>query len=279
MSGIGPQETAAIVEAVRRVSKGEIVPRFRSLGTGDVDTKSHADDLVTVADKAAERALGAEIAAILPGARIVGEEAVSDDRGLLLGLRDAGLSVIVDPIDGTWNYANGVSIYGVILAVVDHGETVMGLLYDPTGDDWIVALKGEGAWYVRPGAAPRRLRAASPASGLSDAYGFVGLYLYPKPEQALIAATLPKFRRTNSLRCSCHEYRMLTEGRAHFALNGMLNPWDHAAGVLALREAGGVARLIDGTEYSPTMTEGRLLVAGSDALWHALADLYAVLAR
>ena len=105
--------------------------------------------------------------------------------------------------------------------------------------------------------------------------GFVGLYLYGKADQARIAETLPAFRRTYSLRCSCHEYRMMAQGRADFVLNGMLNPWDHAAGVLALQEAGGIARLLDGTPYAPAMTEGLLLTAGNAALWDRLAGLWA----
>ena len=67
---------------------------------------------------------------------------------------------------------------------------------------------------------------------------------------------------------------MLTSGSADFCLNGMLNPWDHAAGVLCFREAGGVARLLDGTEYVPTMTNGLLLTAANERVWSELAELW-----
>ncbi len=185
---------------------------------------------------------------------------------MLDGIGEAGATVIVDPIDGTWNYANGIAVFGVIVSVVEDGETTFGLLYDPIGDDWIAARKGAGAWFRGAGRSAVPVRASAGTGALEDTFGFVGIYLYSKDEQALIAVTLPRFRRTQSLRCSCHEYLMLTSGRAAFALNGMLNPWDHAAGVLCLREAGGVARLLDGTEYAPSMTEGRLLAAASVSL-------------
>lgn len=279
MSRFGSKEEEALIEAVRAVSRAEILPRFRALGRAEVDSKSAPDDLVTIADKAAEHAIGARVAEILPSARIIGEEAVATDASLLDGIAHPGLTVIIDPIDGTWNYANGLSTFGVILAVVEDGETILGLLYDPSGDDWIVARKGDGAWYDGVNRTAERLAASAAPPRLDETMGFVGLYLYGKADQARIAATLPEFRRTYSLRCSCHEYRMMAQGRADFVLNGMLNPWDHAAGVLALEEAGGVARLLDGTPYRPTMTDGLLLTAGNAALWDRLADLWAPLNR
>ena len=275
MSGLGPAEEAALIEAVREVARAEILSRFRALDTADIDAKSAPDDLVTVADKAAEAALGARFAEILPDARIIGEEAVAANPGILAGIKETGLTVIIDPIDGTWNYANGLATFGVIVAVVADGETVLGLLYDPSGDDWVIARKGGGAWYDGAGRTPRRLSASAAPPALGETMGFVGLYLYGKADQARIAETLPAFRRTYSLRCSCHEYRMMAQGRADFVLNGMLNPWDHAAGVLALQEAGGIARLLDGTPYAPAMTEGLLLTAGNAALWDRLAGLWA----
>ena len=100
------------------------------------------------------------------------------------------------------------------------------------------------------------------------------MYLYPKPDQEQIAGTLPQFRRTNSLRCSCHEYRLMAMGRSDFMLSALLNPWDHAAGVLAVTEAGGSVGLLDGRDYTPAMTEGRLLSAANGRLWDELAGLW-----
>lgn len=274
MSRLGDAATDAIVAAVRRVAAAEILPRFRALSEGQVDRKSSADDLVTIADTAAEAALEREIAGILPDARIVGEEAVSRDKSLLDGIAGPGLSVVIDPIDGTWNYANGVATYGVILAVVEDGETVFGMIYDPSFDDWVLARRGGGAWFCRPDAAPARIRASGRTGPLEECFGFVGMYLFPKADQALIAATLPRFRRTMTLRASAHEYRMICQGRGDFVLNGMLNAWDHAAGVLAFREAGGVARLLDGRDYAPTMRDGLLLTAATEPLWAELAALW-----
>ena len=90
----------------------------------------------------------------------------------------------------------------------------------------------------------------------------------------LLCETLTSFRRTMTLRCAVHEYRMVTQGRAEFALHGKLNVWDHAAGALAVTVAGGVARLLDGQDSRPEMREGHLLVAASEPLWDALAGMW-----
>lgn len=267
-------EARALIDAVRHAARTEITPRFRGLAGSEVDAKSSPDDLVTVADRASEAALTDAVGKILPLARVVGEEAVAEDASVLDGVGAPGLTVVIDPIDGTWNYANGLATYGVILSVIEDGQTIFGLLYDPTGDDWVMARRGEGAWLERPGTAPIRLAVSRPDGDLGKSFGFAGMYLFDKPGQALVAETLPRFRRTQSLRCSCHEYRMAVQGRADFMLNGMLNVWDHAAGVLALEEAGGVARLLDGRDYAPALRDGYLLSAATEPLWNQLADLW-----
>ncbi len=138
----------AIISVVRAVARAEILPLFRGLEGTKIEAKSAADDLVTVADKAAERALSDAFREILPDARVIGEEAVAEDASLLDQIGQPGQTVIIDPIDGTWNYANDVASFGVIIAVVEDRRTVFGLLYDPSHDDWIMAHEGQGAWFV-----------------------------------------------------------------------------------------------------------------------------------
>ncbi|MGB3407900.1 MAG: inositol monophosphatase [Jannaschia sp.] len=265
-------QARAITDAVRDVSQAEIMPRFRNLSADDIDAKSAFDDLVTVADKAAEDALTARIRDILPGDTVVGEEAVSADRSLL-GRVGEGRVTIIDPIDGTWNYAHGLANFGVIVAVLEDGVTQWGMLHDPSFDDWIEAHRGQGAIYRRNGNA-RRLAVSQADTPFDHLRGNVSGYLYPQHLQAGLAATTPLFRRSTSLGASVHEYRMLALGGSDFVLNGMLNVWDHAAGVLVLQEAGGTARLLDGRDYHPTMTHGRLLAARSEKMWTALAATF-----
>lgn len=262
----------AILNAVREVARTEILPRFRNLADGDIDAKSAFDDLVTVADKAAEDALTLRIHDILPGDTVLGEEAVSADRSLLDRVGQ-GRVTIIDPIDGTWNFAHGVANYGVIVAVVEDGVTQWGLLYDPSFDDWISAHRGQGAVYCRAGTT-RALRTDPGAPPLDQLRGNVGAYLFPESAKKALSGTSYLFRRASSYGASLHEYRHIALGSSDFCLNGMLNVWDHAAGVLILEEAGGMSRLLDGGAYHPTMTQGHLLNAASPALWEVLAQTF-----
>ena len=259
-----PDIEEALVALVRRVAKAEILPRFRRLAPGTVQAKSGPDDLVTEADTSAEAAIREGVRAILPDALFLGEEAIAANPALLDGLADAPVAVIVDPVDGTWNFAKGLATFGVILAVAERGETVFGLLYDPVMDDWVRASAGRGAWFGRPDGEATRL-SVSGAAAIPDAVGFVPLFLFPMEARQKLAGAIPGFRRIWSVRCSCHEYRLMAQGHADFCLSGSLNPWDHAAGALAVAEAGGAVGLLDGGDYAAKLTEGGYLVTARSA--------------
>jgi fructose-1,6-bisphosphatase/inositol monophosphatase family enzyme len=268
-------QSDALVAAIREVAATEILPRFRNLPEGAIDAKASFDDLVTIADRAAEDALTARFEAILPGDAVIGEESISAGTARLEAVGH-GRCVVIDPIDGTWNFANGLANFGVIVAVVEEGQTVWGCLYDPSFDDWVMAAKGQGCAFVRNGST-RALRTDPSETRFDHLRGNVGEYLFPAPERQKLAATIPAFRRALNLGASVHEYRMMCMGGSSFCLNGMLNVWDHAAGALCLEEAGGVSRLLDGTSYSPGMggaevDAGRYLLNARDpALWDRLA--------
>jgi len=262
--GLSPDIEDALIATLRDVARTEIMPRFRSLPDSEIRSKTAPDDLVTEADVRAEAAITKAVRRLLPEALVVGEEAVSADADVLDGLSDAACAVIVDPVDGTWNFAKGLATFGVILAVTVRGETVFGVLYDPVLDDWVLARRGGGAWFCRPDAAPRRLQIGGDTPQ-EQAVGFVPLFLFPYETRMRLAGAIPGFRRIWSVRCSCHEYRLLAQGHADFCLTGTLNPWDHAAGALAVEEAGGAVGLLDGTPYRGGMSGAGCLVTARSA--------------
>ena len=266
-------DAARLITAMRRVAAEEILPRFRSLGEGDIRRKSHDYDLVTEADLRAEERLTEIVAHDLPRAVVIGEEAVSRDAGALAGLADAPLAVIIDPVDGTWNFANGLAVFGTIVAVTEHGRTVWGAIHDTLSDSWIEARAGGGAFRVGTDGRRTRLQLSDGHAALGDICGYSHSFLFPDAALRRLFARLPDLRRVTSLRCSAWEYRMIAEGRGEdFCLSPVLNPWDHAAGCLAIREAGGVARMIGGSDYDVATRDGRLLVARTEAIWQTLAD-------
>ena len=257
-----------LLAAVRAAARSQILPRYRALSAGDIHTKSRHDDLVTEADLAVERLLTEQMPEILPGALVLGEEAASTDPKLIERATGGELCVIIDPVDGTWNFANGLSVFGTIIAVLREGQTVWGLLYDPLMDDWIVARRGGGVSYTRPGQGPIPCR-VSPPPPRAEQIGLMAPALFPASQrESLVRNAINGFDRTMGLRCSCHEYRLMLQQGAHWNLSHNPMPWDHAAGVLAVEELGGQACFVeDGTRYTPSRTGGTLLVAGSETSW------------
>lgn len=254
---LGETIEAGLIDAVRQAARREIMPRFRRLEPNHIATKSGPDDFVTDADVRAERIIAEAARTLLPDALILGEEAVHANPALLDRLATADQAVIIDPVDGTANYAAGLSLFGVIVAVIIEGRTAFGLLYDPVMDDWVLARRGGGAWFCRPYDTPRRLQNAK-AKPIEDCLGYVPLHLFPKHEQAGIASAFPKFKRITSLRCSCHEYRMMAFGHADFIFAPSPKPWDHAAGTLVVEECGGRAETETSEVYAPGTPAHRL---------------------
>jgi fructose-1,6-bisphosphatase/inositol monophosphatase family enzyme len=108
-------------DLIREVAATVVLPRFRRLDDDDVQVKAPGD-LVTVADQEAEVALTAGLTALLPGSLVLGEEAVAADPDVLRRVDDQGAVWIVDPVDGTNNFAAGKTPFAVMVALVRGGE-------------------------------------------------------------------------------------------------------------------------------------------------------------
>jgi len=265
-----------IINIVRRAARAEIMPRFRRLSDSDIRTKSRADDLVTDADTRAEAMITRALQIAFPSALIIGEEAVANKPAALAGIAEAQLAFVIDPVDGTWNFAHGLPMFGVIIAATRYGKPVFGLIYDPVSDDWAIADEHMTPQLQRPIGAARALKVAM-GKPLEELSGIVPLHLFPKPAQAQIAATFPGFARVNTLRCSAHEYRMIAQGHIDFSLTALLHPWDHAAGALIAQRAGAHVEMLDGGDYTATRHSGHLLVAPDKVTWNKLKKVFSFL--
>lgn len=262
-------ELAELVQLVRAVARAEIMPRFRRLAPEDVQAKTGPLDLVTVADEAAEAQLTKGLLAHHPGCVVVGEEAASRDGALLDAIEGAPLCFIVDPIDGTSNFAAGLPLFATMAAVTRYGETVAAVIHDPVGDDTAMAIRGEGAWLERSDGEVVRLRAAAGAA-VSQMSGSLSWRFMPEPMRSQVCARLPRLAGAWDYRCAAHQYRLLAAGGSHFNVFHRLLPWDHAAGVLLHAEAGGYAARLDGTPYRAARRDGGLICAPDRASWEAL---------
>ncbi len=275
---LSPAQQMALVNLVRRAARAEILPRFRTITRAEADTKSGPHDLVTEADRAAEAMIARGLQRLFPHALVIGEEAVAANPALRDKAAGAELAFIIDPVDGTWNFVHGLALFGVIIAVTRFGRPVLGLLYDPIADDWILADETTPA-RLAPATGCERPIATATTEALAEMQGYAHVSLMPKAQQERLAPLIPALARLTALRCSCHEYRLLAQGAVDFVLSGQLNPWDHAAGVLICRQAGGVARMLDGRAYDTSLTEGILLAAANDAAWQRLAEHFAPITK
>jgi fructose-1,6-bisphosphatase/inositol monophosphatase family enzyme len=258
-----------LADLVADVARWEIMPRFRRLDRGEIREKTSAADLVTEADVNAERAITAELLARFPASLVIGEEACSDDPSRLDALEGAELAFVVDPVDGTFNFASGAPLFGMMLAVVVKGETVAGIIHDPVGRDAAIAIKGGGAFIRTSEGVRQPCRVASPVA-IGGMTGSVSWQYADPAERFVFARNHAKCLSQVGYRCAAHEYRLLGTGDIHFALYNKLMPWDHLAGVLLHAEAGGFARCFDGSEYRPGRLDGGLLVAPDPDSWAML---------
>lgn len=254
-------DIAAVGAVIREVAESEILPRFRELSDKEVWHKQ-AGSVVTVADTAAEQRLTRALGAMTPGAHFLAEENAEDNPGVLDHLLGGDPVWIIDPIDGTANFAAGRENFVVIVAYFVGGEVRSGWIHDPLKNVTVTAEQGGGAW-----SGDRRLAVAAPAA-VADMRGALRGRLRRETDVA------EKFADVFTLRSCGAEYLSLAAGECHFSHYRSLKPWDHMAGELIHREAGGFAACLDGAPYRAAAPgEGGLLLAPDDGSWNALADI------
>lgn len=267
---IGAARSADIANLLRDASRAEILPRFRRLAQGEVRAKSGPLDLVTDADEAAERMIEAGLTRMFPGCVVVGEEACAADPTVLDRLADADLAFVVDPVDGTANFAAGLPLFACMVSAVAKGEVVGAWIHDPLGDDTAIALRGEGAWIAdQQGRHMADLRVAAPAPVEQMVAAISWTYLPPEL-RARVTSRFPCLAAVVGYRCAAHEYRWVAGGHGHALFYNRLLPWDHLAGWLLHREAGGFAARFDGSDYRPIHRDGGLICAPDRGSWEAL---------
>jgi fructose-1,6-bisphosphatase/inositol monophosphatase family enzyme len=238
-----------------------ILPRFRQLAAGDIEEKSPGE-VVTVVDRLVEDRLGMALRALAPASRVVGEEACAADPGLLEQL-DSGQVWVLDPLDGTRNFIEGRSDFGILLSLLHDGECVAGWMRLPLQQCTFFTARGAGAWrngerlFTRPGTGPQRrgiLKTRFLPPGLRE-----------RVEEAAAGALAAVQPGAN---CTAVDYPAIVQGASDFALYWRTLPWDHLAGVLFLQEAGGHAARLDGTAYRAADPRTGLLAAAGLETWH-----------
>lgn len=259
-----------VADLIRETAAAELLPRFRNLSKEDVRQK-RPGDVVTVADEAAEQHLAVGLSSILPGVPVVGEEAVENEPSLLDLIARPGKSCwIVDPLDGTANFAAGTDRFAIIVCLVHDAVAVAGWIYDVPHKHMAVARRRQGV--TLDGVTVSAMVPMRPL------VGFVGYKIAKEFDRQLSKERRSELGRISTLRCAGAEYLEILAGRASFSLYRMTKPWDHAAGALMMEEAGGGALQFGGGAYSAAqpLNAGLIAAASREALTEAQDLLDAV---
>ena len=250
---------------MRSVAQEAILPRYRNLAEGDVEDKG-GNDPVTIADKHAEALLHDGLAKLedLP---FVGEEAAHTDPAILERL--AGDCWIVDPLDGTRNFASGKPPFGIIIARAEAGLAQSGWIYDCLTGRLCVAHRGNGASIDGEPVQARGSGDEPPVAAISL------VFLEQVRREAIRSHIAPHYRLVDIPYCAAEQYPRLALGENDVSVFERTLAWDHAAGALWLEEAGGKVARPDGSPYRVD-EHGRtgLLGAATPKLWEELAARY-----
>lgn len=249
---------ARVPDLLRETAEKAILPRYQKLASHEIQAKSAADDIVTVADQDAEAMLTDGLLKLLPGSLVVGEEAVAAEPIAIHRLASDEPVWVIDPLDGTANFAAGLPTFAVMLALVRHNETQAAFVYDPLGQRMAEARPGDGAIINnnRVSLPPRR-------PGLARVSVSVRFW----PAEIAEAAQLDTIEQVEPLMCAGHEYLRLVAGGIDAASYWRLHPWDHAAPALIAQEAGARVAHPDGNRYRPYCAPRLGLIAAYPETW------------
>lgn len=252
-----------VVTLMRAVGRDIVMPRYRNL-TADQISEKAADDFVTIADRESEARLAEGLAAILPEAGIIGEEACAADP-TILDRAGEGLNWIIDPIDGTGNFAAGRPPFGIMVALADAGVTLAGWILDPLSGRMCHAMLGGGSHIDGERVSARESGDPLPVAALAV------YFMTPQERADIERRSAGRFALVDIPRCAAEQYPRLVLGQNDVSVFARTLPWDHAAGCLFLNEAGGRCHRLDGSPYRVGDLRRGLLGASSPRLWDEAA--------
>jgi fructose-1,6-bisphosphatase/inositol monophosphatase family enzyme len=262
-----------ISDIIRDVANDKIVPRFQQLAQSDIRAKSGPTDLVTIADEEAEIEITKILKGLYPSSHVLGEEAVSSGVSVREILNQTQDPVwIVDPVDGTNNFAHGTPIFGTMLCLVQNGERIASWIYQIPKDNMVACEKGAGI--SMNGQAYTPAQKTKGDADFQTMRAFVSRKFIPPHMRPYVDEQVKKMGDVSTFMCCAWEYVDVLEGRSAFSLYKRIEPWDHMAGVLMLEEAGYYIRKWDKTPYAAHDLSGGLINAPNEELWDRVYDMF-----
>lgn len=256
----------AVADAMREAAERAILPHFTPGQAIHADYKA-VGEAVTAADHACEAILTERLTGLIPGAGVVGEEAAARDPALL-NQTGRGTCWIIDPLDGTGNFARGAPPFGILVALAEGGIPVGGWILDPLSGRLCSARRGGGAWIDG-----ERFAVPATPTGAGPKVAITRLFADEQHRQQVIEALAPACTVLDSPRCAADQYPRVATGENDGTLFTRTISWDHAAGVVFLEEAGGVARRQDGRAYRCDEDDAGLVIATDPSRWDHVVRL------
>ena len=248
----GSANLNVMIKAARRAARG-LVRDFGEVENLQVSMKG-AGDFVSKADLKAEETIKDVLMEARPAYGFLAEEGGESEAG------DGMHRWIVDPLDGTTNFLHGLPHWAVSIALERKGELIAAVIYDPVKDELFSAEKGQGAWMN-----DRRLRVSKRRDFLESIFSTgVPFANSPHLPKALkeYAVLMPRCAGLRRFGAAALDLAYVAAGRYEAFWERGIQPWDVAAGLLLVKEAGGLIGPLDGVENP--MMDGALIAANAD---------------
>lgn len=227
-------EWQTLLSGIRSLAQQEVLSRFRQVSFEEKQDGS----LLTEADTQMQRHTQAFLQQQWPEFNFLGEESTQAEQ--IAALQSQQGCWILDPVDGTSNFASGIPFYSVSLALAVQGQIVAGLVYDPDRDEMFAARVGMGA--ELNGAT---LVAQTAKTHLKQTSGIID-FKRITPRLAMHIIENNPYGSQRSFGSVALDWCWIAAGRGHIYLHGAQNLWDYAAGHLILQEAGGQSSTLNG---------------------------------
>lgn len=245
------EEWQKLKNGIRQLAKQEILPRFEKVGFEEKQDGS----LLTEADLEMQKVTQSFLHQNWPQFAFLGEEMSQQEQED--ALKSAQGCWILDPIDGTSNFASSIPVYAVSLALMIEGRLVAGLVYDPDRDEMFAARHTQGAELN-----DKPLLAKTAKTELKQTSGIID-FKRLTPELACRIIHDNPYSSQRSFGSVALDWCWIAAGRGHIYLHGAQNIWDYAAGYLILHEAGGQSCTLDGEDVLLPKVQKRAAVAAT----------------
>ena len=246
-------DQALLQKIVKQAAIEELLPSF---GKREFTYKDDGS-VITSADIAMQKRLDEELKQAWPNIELLGEEMTDEEQQAVI---DSGeVYWCVDPLDGTNNYAMGLPMFAVSIALVVNAESVLGLIYDPTRDEMFTARKGEGAFLNG-----EKLKIISHTH---HAHRIVAEIEMKRLSETLLLRLIKEqpFGSQRNSGSSAIDWCWMSAGRFDMYLHGGQKLWDYAAGHLIFHEVGGRSISLDGEPVFRGQLETRSVLAAQDS--------------